>query len=107
MAPRSLRDSALPNQDCFGRGNRPFARAGDERQAEALAAPRSNSEVAPARKHTAVLSAVVLGHAGLMRNSDRTTPDKISVTRSVVASHVGRCGGQVVDATGDSLLAAF
>jgi predicted ATPase/DNA-binding winged helix-turn-helix (wHTH) protein/class 3 adenylate cyclase len=75
-----------------------------------LAAPLPDSGSAggpPIRKLAAILSADVVGYSRLMADDDQATLEAILATRSVMAQHIARHGGRVIDATGDALLGEF
>ncbi len=59
------------------------------------------------RKLAAIFSSDVFGYSRLMSDDEQATLDAIVETRRVVAAHVARRGGRVVDATGDAVLAEF
>ena len=59
------------------------------------------------RKLAAIFSSDVFGYSRLMSDDEQATLDAIVETRRVVAAHVARHRGRVVDATGDAVLAEF
>jgi predicted ATPase/DNA-binding winged helix-turn-helix (wHTH) protein/class 3 adenylate cyclase len=67
----------------------------------------SNRPVSSFRKLTTVLSADAVGCSRLVGEDDRAALDAIVAARRVMATHITRHGGRVVDATGGALLAEF
>lgn len=66
-----------------------------------MATPKSR------RKLAAILSSDVVGYSRLMREDDVATIAAVVATRKLMARHIGRHAGRVVDAPGDALLAEF
>ena len=60
-----------------------------------------------ARGLAAILSADVSGYSRLMREDEEGTVGRLAGYREVIARHVTRHGGRVVDTAGDGVLAAF
>ena len=59
------------------------------------------------RKLTAILSADVKGYSLLMAEDEVETIRRLTAYRSLMASHIQKHGGQVIDTAGDNLLAKF
>ncbi len=59
------------------------------------------------RKLAAIFSSDVFGYSRLMGDDEQATLEAIVETRRLMAAHVERHDGRVVDATGDALLAEF
>ena len=59
------------------------------------------------RKLTAILSADAVGYSRLMGRDDEATLAVLRAHRGLIAGHVRRYGGGVVDDVGDNLLAEF
>lgn len=59
------------------------------------------------RKLAAILSSDVVGYSQLMGEDDSATVEAVLSTRKMMARHISRCHGRVVDAPGDALLAEF
>lgn len=66
-----------------------------------MASPRSR------RKLAAILSSDVVGYSQLMREDDGATIAAVLAVRKLMARHISRHDGRVVDAPGDALLAEF
>ena len=59
------------------------------------------------RKLAAILSADAVGYSRLMGRDDEATLELLRARRDLIAGHVRRYGGGVVDDVGDNLLAEF
>lgn len=59
------------------------------------------------RKLVAILSADVVEYSRLMGAHEQSTITTLTAYREVFSRHIESCGGRVVDATGDALLAEF
>jgi len=59
------------------------------------------------RKLAAILSADVKGYSRLMGEDELGTVNQLKEYRQVMASHIQRCGGRVVDVPGDNILSEF
>ena len=66
-----------------------------------MASPKSR------RKLAAILSSDVVGYSRMMREDDGATIEAVLATRKLMARHISRYQGRVVDAPGDALLAEF
>jgi adenylate cyclase len=59
------------------------------------------------RRLAAVLAADVVGYSRLMQQDDAATLAALTERRALFAERVGACGGRIVNAPGDSILAEF
>lgn len=64
-------------------------------------------EPALQRRLAAILAADVVGYSRLMQGDDRATLAALTERRALFAERVGACGGRIVNAPGDSILAEF
>jgi class 3 adenylate cyclase len=65
------------------------------------------TQAEPHRKLAAILSADVVGYSRLMQADEQATLDTLKSSRTVIAGHIERHRGRVVNAPGDAILAAF
>lgn len=66
-----------------------------------------SSEQKVTRKLRAILSADVKGYSILMADNEVTTIQTLKDHRKIMSARIEMCGGRVVDAVGDNLLAEF
>ena len=59
------------------------------------------------RKLAAILSADVVGYSRLMRNDEDSTIRTLTTYRSAISNLIEKFRGNLVDATGDNLMADF